>query len=474
MEKYIGNKTSILPLIGRFVSDRVPAASSISDLFAGTTNVSRFFRARGFDIVSGDVNRFSYVLGRAYLTHATCPSFEGCAGTPDDTAIERIKFDFHRALRRTGDLFLAQGRVTDIWRQLRPLADALAILQKLGERNRRSGIIVDHFTIWGKKSKFRSVRGTVGQRNYFTYENALFLDGVLRKLHEWRISGRLNADEVFLMLASVIEEVVITANVNGTFHDFNRDRLWPNANQRFFLRLPLVSLSESKAEVLMGNALEAARSVTSHDVCYIDPPYNFRQYSAYYHFLNFIAAFPFLSKPKDYVSRLAFVRGQNMIDDFTSPFCFRTGFIESLRCTITNMDAQHVVLSYYGGRNHWNHWSKVDMPTDQGLRELSALFRDKTLFDECEIVPALSIRQNYQSRVGEQKELVNEYLLFGSRNKRRRRSRKSVAPFGPNVAIGVAEHFSHTVSGGEKPVADGPYLNIRGHAVGRENKFRIG
>lgn len=47
MEKYLGNKSSLLPLIDRFFAERIPGATRISDVFAGTNNVSRYFRSRG-------------------------------------------------------------------------------------------------------------------------------------------------------------------------------------------------------------------------------------------------------------------------------------------------------------------------------------------------------------------------------------------------------------------------------------------
>ncbi len=105
--------------------------------------------------------------------------------------------------------------------------------------------------------------------------------------------------------------------------------------------------------------------------------------------------------------------------------------------------AQHVVLSYYGGRNHWNHWSATDKPTDRGLKEVSALFKDKQFFDECEIVPALSVRQNYQSRVGERKQLVNEYLLLGSRTKIPSAGSEPLPALPANERLNIATHFSH-------------------------------
>jgi adenine-specific DNA methylase len=445
MEKYLGNKTALLPLISSFLQNRVPDASSISDLFAGTTNVSRHFRREGMAVATGDMNRFSYVLGRAYLTSSGWPTMEGIDGSHDPAVLESLRFMAEKHMPTSGR--------PEFRRSVTPLARSLAILQSRCAENRRPGIFHSYFCAQGARSHYVSVRGGTGRRNYFSEANALALDGVLERLRAWRISGQATEQEIMILLACVIEEVVITANVSGTFHDFSRDKLWPNAMQRFTLRMPPAVLSQARAEIINVDAIAAAGAVRTHDVCYIDPPYNFRQYGAYYHLLNFVAAYPFLDDPKGYAADLSFVRGQNMADDHSSAFCFRDDFIGALRTLIEQIPARHVVLSYYGGRNHWNHWSATDVPTDRGLRELSALFRDRGLFDDCEIVPVLSVRQNYQSRAGERKRLVDEYLLMGSRTRVPNEGGQRPAPLPANTALGVAEHFGHFVSSGGKRAA---------------------
>lgn len=435
MEKYLGNKTGLLPLIQQFLKVRVPRVTSVSDLFAGTTNVSRAFRREGIRVATGDLNRFSYVLARAYLTNASWPTLEGIEGPYETGVMESLRFTAEKHLQASAKL--------EHRRAATPLARALAILQFASEKNVKPGIFHTYFCAEGARSDFVSARGGSGRRNYFSEANALALDGALQTLRQWRLDQVISEQELMMLLASVIEEVVIVANVSGTFHDFSRTRLWPNALQKFTLRMPPAVLSNADAEVVNADAVSAASSIGPHDVCYIDPPYNFRQYGAYYHLLNFIAAYPFLGELDAYAHDLSFVRGQNMADDHTSSFCYKDSFISSLADVIARVSAQHVVLSYYGGRNHWNHWSATDKPTDRGLKEVSALFKDKQIFDECEIVPALSVRQNYQSRVGERKQLVNEYLLLGSRTKIPSAGSEPLPALPANERLNIATHFSH-------------------------------
>jgi len=336
-------------------------------------------------------------------------------------------------------MFISAG-LAEIWHGLQQGARALAILQAIGETNLKPGFIFQYYTRFGEHSHFRSLRGRQGKRNYFSGENALFIDGVLASIRRWWRAGLLTRDELDFLMTSVIEEVVITANVSGTFHDFNRDRLWPNAMQRFTLRVPISERRDSAATIINADAITSSGSYPLHDVSYLDPPYNFRQYTAYYHFLNFIAAYPHLASIKRYVQGLVHVRGQNMDDDYTSDFSFRDRFIDSLRLLIERVPARHVFLSYYGGRNHWNHWAEVETPGNEGFLRLRELFEDRRLFSRHEVTSALEIRKNFQSRVGEQKSLVNEYLFYGQK-RATLPTAKSPAIIPTNENLGIAEAF---------------------------------
>ncbi len=452
MEKYLGNKSSLLPLIDGFLRSRVPTAGSLLDPFAGTTNVSRYFRTRGWKTAACDVSRFSYVLARSYLGTNESPLFSGIGRKSARESQRRVlRREFERSTVKIGALYLPDQEPAEAFNALEPLSTVLANLQSIAELNRKPGPITSYYTKWGKRSAYTSVRGTAGHRNYFSKSNALFLDGALQTIRQWFISGAIDSSEVFLLLTSVLEEVVITANVNGTFHDFNRYRIWPNAEQSFFLRVPLISCTDTTTAIANADATSAAASFGRYDVCYLDPPYNFRQYSAYYHFLNFVAAFPFLPDVETYLDEVTHVRGQNPEDDFASDFCYRDRFVGALRRLIDNADCEHVVLSYYGGRNHWNHWARVDTPTDEGLHIINAVFADKTLFKESEVVSALDIRKNYQSRGGEQKSLVNEYLFHGVRRTRRRNPLDQTPSLPANDRFGLSEIFRPVFIGPPEP-----------------------
>jgi adenine-specific DNA-methyltransferase len=439
MDKYLGNKRSLLDSIYSAVVSHVPRAKSICDVFAGTTNVGRHFRQRGFDVISNDCNRFSFVLGIAYLGLRDWPTFAGLDHIPaaSSATIEKLRQAFFSATKKDAGQTFPHAITEKSWNQLRPYWRIIAHLNELPPA--QNGLITEYFTHWGRSSAFLSVRGTRGRRNYFSKENAGRLDAILSTVTKWWNDGRLAEIEVHLLLAAILEEVTIVANVNGTFHDFNRDRLWPNSLQPLHVRIPLVAPSMTSSQTHCADALSVGQQVANHDILYLDPPYNFRQYTAYYHLLNFIAAFPFLSDLKGYLAKLEYVRGQNMEDDFASDFCFRDKFVGALGELIDSMPCRYVCMSYYGGRNHWNHWSRTEKTTDEGIRLLGEFFGNTTRFRGCEVFPAMQVRLNYQSRVGEKKGLVDEYFFFAEKRPRTRheKSRRVDTVLQTNEKLGL-------------------------------------
>jgi adenine-specific DNA-methyltransferase len=163
------------------------------------------------------------------------------------------------------------------------------------------------------------------------------------------------------------------------------------------------------------DSLKYIEKVPEHDVLYIDPPYNFRQYTAYYHLPNFFVLYPDIEDLDGYLSELEFVRGQNMSDDFTSPFSNRDQFLPALKELIEGAKCQHVILSYFDGANHWNQFLAEDNSTGYQMIERffkSPLFRSGSF----KVIPV--DRMNYQSQNGYGAKKVTEYLFVAERETR--------------------------------------------------------
>lgn len=227
--------------------------------------------------------------------------------------------------------------------------------------------------------------------------------------------------EAYILIACVIEEVTLNANVNGTFHDFNRKKLYPNAEARLYLKPIMFNIVDNPQNYYVfredANELCTNSEFNAIDIdegiLYIDPPYNFRQYSAYYHMINFIAKYCDIDDILEYADGFEYVRGQNMQDNFNSRYCYKDSFIPALEELITGIKSKHVVISYYDENNHWNH-GKEEISLE-GRESIVGIFKRIPDINKFDKQPSIIERQNYQSQSGGHKKIVDELLFYARR-----------------------------------------------------------
>jgi adenine-specific DNA-methyltransferase len=230
--RYIGNKTRLLPFILRTLKKNGIAVGSAHDAFAGTASVSRALKETGWRVHSSDLLMSSYVLQRAYVVA------ESAGKDLDDQAWE------------------------------------LASLPP------REGFISRHFSP-------AAASGSAG-RMYFTPENAGRIDAAREELEGWRGAGKVSVDDYYLLLAAIIEGADRVANTAGVYASYMK-RWQPNAKRSFDIvpERPIEGLQ--RAEAYLMDAADAAKTIGEVDLVYIDPPYNSRQYVAYYHIPEILA-----------------------------------------------------------------------------------------------------------------------------------------------------------------------------------------
>jgi hypothetical protein len=156
------------------------------------------------------------------------------------------------------------------------------------------------------------------------------------------------------------------------------------------------------------DSLEFIGTVDRHAVLYLDPPYNFRQYSAYYFMINLISRYIEIDDLDGYFGALTYVRGQNPADDFVSSFCKPARFIDDMRTLIRRANCDAVVVSYFTGKNHWSQFDSG--PNDTGLHLLSGLLTEGDFEDGSLEVRSVE-RRNYASYGGFSARMVDELLI---------------------------------------------------------------
>ena len=301
--RFIGSKLRLLPSIREFWAREIGAAPRrVGDLFCGTAVVSGLFKTLGHTVIANDNLKLGYVLATAVLQVNTQPSFDGLI------AAKRIG-----APPRTG-LFLE------------PYEQVLEYLNHLpGER----GFFFTEY----------SPGGTVDQpfqRSYFTDDNAKKIDVIRRVLRTWLHEGLLTDTEHYLLLADLIRAASRVANVAGTYGSFLR-RWDPRALRPLLMEPSRVLPGARKHEVHNGDALDLAKE-QSYDVLYLDPPYTWRHYGAYYHILETLA--------QDDEPLVTGRTGLRPWEESRSRFCDKRDAARALRELVETARTHILLLSY--------------------------------------------------------------------------------------------------------------------------------
>lgn len=235
--RYIGSKSSTLPWLERFIEKMAPEATSLCDPFAGTCTVARHFKRRGFRIFTGDLLHLSYAIQVATVGLNKPPSFVGVStldGLRDRPAKDAV------------------SRVFGHLNALRPRRRYLS----------------------------RYFSASAG-RMFFTDANAGKIDAVREEIADWDGEGLLAKGEREFLLAALIVAADKVANTAGTYYAHLK-QLSRKAKKEVLL-MPPETFDNGAANRC--RTIDARRLAASSetDILYLDPPYNERDYSGYYH-----------------------------------------------------------------------------------------------------------------------------------------------------------------------------------------------
>lgn len=326
--RYIGNKTKLLSFISSYLDELDLYGGRALDAFTGTTAVARLLKARGFAVDTCDIMSLSYVFQRAYVVADEYPKFAGLA---EDTGLRAAKLTpqfrllVESRLRGQGDLFSGAP-------DLQPLEETLVYLDTYLEP--LSSFIDRNFAA--------SESPVEGQRMYFSRRNAQRIDAIRHKLHDWWSDGLVTEEEFFILLTALLEAADSVANTAGVYAAFVK--AWQsNAIKPLRLSAPDIVVGTGlTCSAHCGDVVGLVGQLGRLDLLYLDPPYNTRQYSAYYHVPELIAEGWFGAE-------LPILRGKTgLIDDSQkkSEWSTRDGCVPALEQLLEAVDATHVLLSY--------------------------------------------------------------------------------------------------------------------------------
>lgn len=294
---YIGSKYSLLEFlrdtIGNVTGYTTGEGHTFADLFAGTGVVGAAYKEMGYQVISNDIQYYSYVLNKHLIENVP---------TLDDSP-----------------------------------------LNELNSLNGTEGFVYNNYC-----------QGSNSERNYFTDSNGQKCDAVRIALERMHNEGEIDDSVYFYFLASLVNSIDKYANTASVYGAFLK-HIKKSAQKEFKLEL-LPVISGSKGKVYNEDINAIIRRV-SGDILYLDPPYNARQYCTNYHVLETIARYdnPILNGKtglRDYSSQKSLFCSKRTVDktfdDLISHADFKYIFLSYNNEGLMSLDTIKDIMSKYG------------------------------------------------------------------------------------------------------------------------------
>ncbi len=172
------------------------------------------------------------------------------------------------------------------------------------------------------------------ERLFFSRQNAAKIDSCRQQIESWRDS--IQSQQYDFLLASLLVSADRVANTTCVYAAHLKT-LKPSAQKGFRVSPIHKERSLNNANtVYHGDVQDIVEQ--DFDVVYLDPPYNHRQYSINYSFLNYLVRYD----PTDEVTGV----GGIMRDRFRSKFCRRRHAEQAIADLIASLKAKHIFVSY--------------------------------------------------------------------------------------------------------------------------------
>ena len=297
---YLGNKRALLKFIGAGVEQVKRGLSkerlSFFDCFSGSGVVSRYMKRHASLIIANDLERYSEIVNRCYLTNRS--------------DVDMAEFDsvFAKWVAATREN-LAPGVITKLYA---PADDG-------------------------------DIRPD--ERVFYTHENAVLLDSARRA-----VDAVVPPKYFDLVMGPLLAEASVHPNTSGVFKGFYKDRRGVGAFGgagrnalsricgRVALNRPVLSNFDCASEVLRGDANAVVKDLPAVDLAYFDPPYNQHPYGSNYFMLNVLAD---NREPTDISAVSGIPRGWNR-SAYNARRSAQTRFFELLAET----PARYLMVSY--------------------------------------------------------------------------------------------------------------------------------
>lgn len=228
---YIGSKYSLLDFLHETISNKTGYKDGekyiFADLFAGTGTVGAFYRELGCEVISNDIQYYSYIINKHLIE--------------SDETIDKSYIDYLNSLEGI------------------------------------EGFVYNNYCI-----------GSGSNRMYFTDDNGKKCDAIRQEIESLYKNGKINEKTYYYYLGSLINSIDKVANTASVYGAFLK-KIKAAASKPLLLE-PL-KFNEGPVGKVYNEDINKLVKNISGDVLYLDPPYNARQYCSNYHVLETIARY---------------------------------------------------------------------------------------------------------------------------------------------------------------------------------------
>lgn len=323
--KYMGSKKKIINFVVEAINE-VNTSGPVCDLFAGSSVLSGVLRNQT-NMISNDIQAYSAVLAKAYLTNYNWNSHPSLIQDIISSASKKankflktfpkLQFDYEREFTVEEFVSLEEGQ---------------------------QQLIHHDFSLFDYHLFVKNYSGT-----YWSYNQCVWIDAFRATAEEYRETPFYNA-----ILASLMFAMSYNSQSTGHYAQY-RDATNQSSMEDILIyrRKEITPYFVRKMEELRETLGENRYSFDTHSldyrdcldllpkntVVYADPPYAFVHYSRFYHAIETLVRYDYPDVRH---------KGRYRNDRHQSPFCIKTqvhNAFHELFCKISNRDA-NLVLSY--------------------------------------------------------------------------------------------------------------------------------
>ncbi len=196
------------------------------------------------------------------------------------------------------------------------------------DRNKIENIIKDYNNIDGGDLEDNYFSNNFGGK-YFSYNSAKVIGFIRENIEENR--NNLTDKEYYILIASLLYSIDKVANTVGHYDAYFKKE---HVEDGFFMR-PIDPIEVKSVSIFKEDTNQLAKKIKA-DIVYIDPPYNSRQYSRFYHVLETLTKW---DKPELFGTALK-PKEENMSD-----YC-RVQAKDRLSELVKDLNAKYLVVSY--------------------------------------------------------------------------------------------------------------------------------